>query len=223
MLIGSQSPHSERKLSNRLYALLLCVPSAMALLVVLIIHWGISMDGLEPKSCSLCPPGQTVVFSIRQVLTNAKPSNIHSILQDSLFLLLVTAAVMLSSLLAYTTIFMTSLAIWMKTRKLLQLQHQQQAQSREISRQIGLVLVIQAAIPLLLYLLPTGLVLVYNTMGIARPEWLAMAFVQSWPSVVYPLATMLIVGPYRRSLRKMVTSARIIPKTMTQFRGAIQK
>jgi hypothetical protein len=92
-----------------------------------------------------------------------------------------------------------------------------QQKSVEVSRQVGRVLLIQAIIPILLQMLP----IIFLTMAIIVGDQFSSVssflYSQAWTSCIYPVATISIVGHYRRQTKKMIfwwkNTASVYPST----------
>jgi hypothetical protein len=79
-----------------------------------------------------------------------------------------------------------------------------QQKSVEISRQVGRVLLIQAIIPIALQMLPLVFLSITIMIGQEFSFVSSLLYSQTWTSCIYPVATMTIVGHYRKQLKKMI-------------------
>jgi hypothetical protein len=122
-------------------------------------------------------------------------------IQDSIGLWTQCLITIVFNILTYSIIFLTNMLIWRKSRQALM---PGQQQSREISRQVGHALLVQALFPLALSLLPTFLINI--SLLLAGSEgwdcWLMVPNFQYWAGLVNPVATILIVSQYRNVLVK---------------------
>jgi len=100
-------------------------------------------------------------------------------------------------------VILTNLLIWFKARST-NLSETQNNNKREVNRQIGLVLLLQAIIPMIFFAFPSVTVCIFNALGLQRPEWLSIAYSQNWIWVVYPLISILVIKDYRRTLSSML-------------------
>jgi len=94
-----------------------------------------------------------------------------------------------------------------------------QQQSREISRQVGQALLVQALFPLALSLLPTLLAAITVLTGSKGDDWFTVPYYQYWAALVNPVATILIVRQYRNALLEAIgktSSAAVQPISNTQ-------
>jgi hypothetical protein len=99
------------------------------------------------------------------------------------------------------TIILCNYLIWRKTSQNLM---PEQQKSVEISRQVGRVLLIQAIIPIVLQMLPVVFVCMTIMIGQEFSSVSSFLYSQTWTSCIYPVATMSIVGHYRRQIKKIL-------------------
>jgi hypothetical protein len=108
---------------------------------------------------------------------------------------------LITNVLTTLTIILCNYLIWRKTRQNLM---PEQQKSVEISRQIGFVLLIQAIIPIVLQMLPVVFICITTLIGQEFSSVSSFLYSQTWTSCIYPVATMSIVGHYRRQIKKMM-------------------
>ena len=110
------------------------------------------------------------------------------------------------NVLTYSIIFVANALIWRKSRTELM---SEQQQSRDINRQVGRVLLIQAMFPLAFMLLPT-LISVTSVMigGTQETDLGFVLYFQYWTALINPVATILIVRQYRRAFFKAIYGTR---------------
>jgi nicotinamide riboside transporter PnuC len=106
----------------------------------------------------------------------------------------------MSNVMTTLIIILCNWLIWRKTR---QNTMPTQQKSVEISRQVGRALLIQAVIPIVLQMLPIVFLAVTLLVG-QEFSSISFLYVQAWTSCIYPVATMTIVGHYRRQIKKIL-------------------
>uniref|UniRef100_A0A915DNP6 G protein-coupled receptor n=1 Tax=Ditylenchus dipsaci TaxID=166011 RepID=A0A915DNP6_9BILA len=100
-------------------------------------------------------------------------------------------------ILTYFIIIFTSIMIFLKMKRSLNMLTSKR--SREFNIQISVALVVQAFMPIIFALFPSGL-LASASVGkseIAELLSLSSSFLLSWSPVINPFATIMIVKPYR--------------------------
>jgi hypothetical protein len=112
----------------------------------------------------------------------------------------------------FSVIIICSILIW---RKMRQNTMPEQQRSVRISRQVGRVLLIQAIIPLVLQTLPTLFLIQSIIFGHDISFLSSFIFSQTWTTGIYTMATMAIIGHYRREIKKIFVknSTTVYPST----------
>jgi hypothetical protein len=89
-----------------------------------------------------------------------------------------------------------------------------------VSRQVGRVLLLQALLPLIFQTIPSTFFIFTAVIGHDVPFWSTFLNAQTWTSCMYPVATMAIIGHYRREIWKLVKSMRTTPEPVSVYPSA---
>jgi hypothetical protein len=122
-------------------------------------------------------------------------------IKDGMFDTLPSVWLLISNVSTTVIIIISNYLIWRKSRETMM---PEQQRSVEISRQVGRVLLIQAIIPIALQMLPTLFLCISVLVGQEFSSAPSFLYSQTWTSCIYPVATMSIVGHYRRQIMKMI-------------------
>jgi hypothetical protein len=122
--------------------------------------------------------------------------------------------VTLANVVAFLIVMACSILIWHKMRQSIMPEQQRGAR---VSRQVGRVLLLQALLPLILQTIPSTFFIFTAVIGHDVSFWSTFLNAQAWTSCMYPVATMAIIGHYRREIWKLVKSMRTSSETVSVY------